>query len=469
MDEKRDKNISASEEASSPYRDALYSRASEEGNAGYGYNLAQCYARASSGETTSPPKKKNHSGLGVLTVSACLIIGILLVGLFGSGSMFMTSRASAAEATPSRELYDDFTISLVSTDDGSEDLALTIAGEAEADPSAELTAEEIYSIACGCTVGVTVPGYSYNIFGHVSAKTVNGTGIVLSEDGYILTNYHIIEAAYSKGASIIVYTYDGAEHEAEVIGVETDSDLAVLKIQAEGLVPAQMANSEEIHVGQTIYAVGNPLGELTYTMTSGIVSALDRRITTDEHVTVNMFQIDAAINSGNSGGPVFNVYGQVIGVVTAKYSLYGMEGLGFAIPISDACDIASDLVEKGYVSGKAYLGLTMASVSPSVARYYDMVEGVYVYEVEPGSCSEEAGIVEGDIITAIDGKDVLTSSALALTVKEYRAGDSAELTVYRDQEYITVTVIFDEELPAGLDTADAQQGGASAEIDISEG
>jgi len=255
--------------------------------------------------------------------------------------------------------------------------------------------------------------------------------------------------------------------EAETVGIEADSDLAVLKIQAEGMTPAELGDSSSLRVGQTIYAVGNPLGELTYTMTSGIVSALDRNITTDVNVTVNMFQIDAAVNNGNSGGPVFNVYGQVIGVVTAKYTLYGMEGLGFAIPADEACRIASDLVEKGYVAGKAYLGLTLASVSPSAARYYDMVEGVYVYGVEEGSCAETAGLAVGDVITAIDGTAVAETAELAKAVKSYCAGDSAVLTVWRDQEYLQITVVFDEELPAAPE--EGVQAGASGDIVVRQG
>ena len=176
------------------------------------------------------------------------------------------------------------------------------------------------------------------------------------------------------------------------------------------------------------------------------------------------------MNNGNSGGPVFNTCGQVIGVVTAKFSQDGMEGLGFAIPISDACSVARDLVEKGYVTGKAYLGLTMASVSQSVAKYYGMVQGVYVYGVEAGSCAEEAGLMPGDIITAIDGESVLTSSELAKAVKLYRAGDSAELTVYREQEFIRVTVVFDEELPAEpVPEAERGMGASSEEIVVREG
>ena len=195
-------------------------------------------------------------------------------------------------------------------------------------------------------------------------------------------------------------------------------------------------------------------------MTSGIISALGRRITTDEAVIVNMFQVDAAVNNGSSGGPVYNVYGQVIGVVTAKYNMFGMEGLGFAIPMNDACRIAGDLVEKGYVTGKAYLGMSFANVSPSSARYYDMVEGVYICSVEEGSCSEAAGLQPGDIITAIDGAPVKTASELMKAVREFNAGDSAELTVWRSKDAVlNVTVVFDEELPPvpAQDAQDAPQ------------
>lgn len=455
MEDSREKKAIASKEPASAYRDALYSQAPTEGPS-YGYNLAQCYARVSGGAQTPSQKKKKHSGAGFLAAAAFVLICVLAVGLFGSGSMILSGQASAAgEETPSREIYEDYTAAAGNEYD--ECFTLEVPEETELE---ELPAQELYAVACSCTVGVTVPGYASNVFGQVSSTTVNGSGIVLTEDGYILTNYHVIQAAYTNGAQVLVFTYNGTEHEAEVVGVETDSDIAVLKIEideSDGLAPAWMGDSSEINVGQPIYAVGNPLGELTFSMTSGIVSALDRRITTDENVTVDMFQIDAAINNGNSGGPVFNAYGQVIGVVTAKFSLSGMEGLGFAIPINDACEIARDLVEKGYVSGKAYLGLTMATVSSSAARYYDMVEGVYIYGVEEGSCAEKAGLQVGDVITAIDGQSVLSEEELAKAVKQYRAGDRAELTVYRGQDDITITVVFDEELPAGAEEPDQEE------------
>ena len=444
MDQDRDNMTPGAERGDASYSDAYYREAPDERRACYGYSPAQCYARAS-----DPPQPKTQrsgngrTGIGAMITLICAIFVLTAALLISSGLFFSSPVSASGEAAESNELYEEYTATVTYAEDPALPLEYHSVDEAET-----LSAEEIYVSACQFTVGVAIPGYSANIFGQSSAATVTGTGIILSEDGYILTNYHVIETAYETGAALRILTFEGLEYDAEVIGVETDSDLAVLKIEAYGLVPAVLGNSDEMRVGQTIYTVGNPLGELTYTMTSGIISALNRRITTDEDVTVNMFQIDAAVNNGNSGGPVFNACGQVIGVVTAKYSLDGMEGLGFAIPINDACSIAFDLVEKGYVSGKAYLGLQFADVSPTVAQYYDMVQGVYICSVEPGSCAEEAGLQNGDIIVAIDGKSVGTSTELVQAVREYRAGDSAELSVWRGKETVSVTVVFDEELPA---------------------
>ena len=448
MEKDRDSmDYSEAGEPSSAYSDAYYQAAPEVRRSCYGYSPAQCYAHASGKEdapAAEAAKPRRISGASVAVVCA---ICLLTVSLLFSGSVFLNYQASAAdpseEQESSRELFEEYT----SAGAGGSDGALILDRHSMTGGS-ELSAEEIYVAACRSTVGVTIPGYAYNIFGQPGASAVTGTGIVLSEDGYILTNFHVIETAYENGTSILILTYEGDEYGAEVVGIETDSDLAVLKIDAEGLTAALLGDSDEMRVGQTIYTVGNPLGELTYTMTSGIISALGRRITTDEAVIVNMFQVDAAINNGNSGGPVFNACGQVIGVVTAKYSQFGMEGLGFAIPINDACRIACDLVEKGYVTGKAYLGMSFANVSPSVARYYDMVQGVYICSVEEGSCSETAGLQPGDIIIGIDGEAIGTTSELIKAVRSYSAGDSAELTVWRGKEILSVTVVFDEELPA---------------------
>lgn len=187
-----------------------------------------------------------------------------------------------------------------------------------------------------------------------SSAAVSGSGFIASSDGYIITNYHVIQNAYEGNFDINVMTHDGTKYIATVVGTEQDNDIAVLKIDAEGLNPVTFGDSDELAVGDTVYAVGNPLGELEFSMSTGHVSAKDRAITTEESATpINVFQIDAAVNSGNSGGPVYNDQGQVVGVVNAKYSATGVEGIGFAIPANDAVSIANDLITKGYVTGKA--------------------------------------------------------------------------------------------------------------------
>lgn len=314
-----------------------------------------------------------------------------------------------------------------------------------------MAASDIYTMACSQVVGVTTEVTYTNAFGMTSSGAVTGSGFILTGDGYILTNYHVIEYAAKGNYKISVILYNGDTYEAKIVGYESDdNDIAVLKIEAAGLNPATLGSSDSMHVGDTVYAVGNPLGELAYTMTRGMISALDRDITTQdsttrESKTINMFQFDAAVNSGNSGGPVYNEYGEVIGVVTAKYSNAGVEGLGFGIPINDAVEIANELIEHGYVSGKAYMGISVQTVSSEVARYYNMVEGAYVYTVDSSSCAAKAGLQMGDIITAIDGKEIKTSSDLVSAKKKYKAGDTAKLTVYRGGKYLELSITFDED------------------------
>ncbi len=318
--------------------------------------------------------------------------------------------------------------------------------------ASENTANEnatyIYEIAKQQVVGITMEiTYGYNIFGQATAASVSGSGVIITEDGYILTNYHVIEEASESGYQPTVMMYDETSYDAEIVGFDEDSDIALLKIDADGLNAAELGDSSDLAVGQTVYAVGNPLGELAYTMTSGMVSATDRAITTESDVAINMFQIDAAINSGNSGGPVYNTGGQVVGIVTAKYSATGVEGLGFAIPISDAAHIANQILEFGYVTDKASLGVATKTVSSSVARYYNMVEGAYINSIDPGSAAENAGLQTGDIITALDGQAVAGASELTSMLKQYHAGDTAEITVWRSGSELTLSVTFDERLP----------------------
>ena len=311
------------------------------------------------------------------------------------------------------------------------------------------TANDIYSVGCRQTVGISLEITSSNIFGQTSASAVAGTGFIITSDGYIMTNYHVIEPAYENNYKITVLFKDGTSYDASVTGFEEDSDVAVLKIDANDLSPVSIGNSDNIAVGDSVFAIGHPLGELDFSMTSGRVSALDRSITADRNsAPINMFQFDAAINSGNSGGPVFNESGEVIGIATAKVGSSGVEGLGFAIPINDAADIANELITKGYVSGKAYLGVDIDTRYTSVyAQYYNLPEGAYVYNVESGSCAEKCGLAAGDIITQMGDEPIGSYSDLNAAIKQFKSGESVEIVVYRANEYVTLTVTFDESRP----------------------
>lgn len=318
--------------------------------------------------------------------------------------------------------------------------------------SREKTATELYyDVAVHQTVAITTEITYTNIWGYTSSGAVKGSGFILSSDGYIMTNHHVIEDAVKGGYEIKVLLYDGSEYVADVVGYEEDNDVAVLKIDAAGLNAVTLGNSDDMKVGEQVYAVGNPLGELEFSMTSGMVSATDREISTGDSgisTTISMFQIDAPINSGNSGGPVYNSRGEVIGIATAKYSSTGVEGLGFAIPINDAAAIAQDLITDGYVHGKASFGITAGTVTAAAAQYYGLVEGAIVGSVTAGSAADKAGLKESDIIVAVDGKTIASQSDLVSAKRDYRAGDTVELKVYRGGEYLTLSLTFDEEAPS---------------------
>ena len=387
----------------------------------------------------------------VLTVTAICLATLLLCGAACFGTVNYLQRQNASQTSAAS--------AAVRLPDAGESgyTAALLAGKTAASSGA-LSATEIYELACKQVVGISTTFTGYNMFGQLSSNAVSGTGFILSADGYILTNNHVVEDALSSGSTVTVKLYDGSEYDAEIVGVEgTDNDIAVLKINATGLTPVTLGNSDEMQVGESIYVVGNPLGELTYTMTAGIISALDREIAADRNTTVNMFQLDAAVNSGNSGGPVYNSRGQVIGVVTAKYNSTGVEGLGFAIPVNDARAIAEEIVEHGYVTGKPYLGIVVTNMTESEAQRYNTVAGVYVYSVSEGSCAEKAGLQQGDVIVELGGKAVATTSDLATVKKDYKAGDSCELKFYRSGKYQTVTVVFDEEPAQTADTGSASE------------
>jgi len=308
--------------------------------------------------------------------------------------------------------------------------------------------EYIYDMALQQVVSINIQVPTVSIFGTVSASSVSGSGFIISTDGYILTNFHVIEPALQNELVINVIMSNGAYYEAQVVGYEIANDVALLKIEATDLNAAILGNSDNIRVGQRVYAVGNPFGNLVYTMTDGIISALDRDVTV-EGITINTFQFSAAVNTGNSGGPIYNQNGEVIGIVTAKLMRGNVEGIGFAIPINDAIEIASGLIEHGYIAGRPLLGITGQTVTTGNAEYYGWVVGVFVRATNPGSAAEIAGIEAGDIIIALSDVDVTCMDSLRRTMRRYRAGDTATLTVWRNGRIFDTDITFDEDLYAG--------------------
>lgn len=312
-----------------------------------------------------------------------------------------------------------------------------------------MTPEQLYAANLASCVGITV-NTTVNIFGQTTTSAATGSGFVLTQDGYIVTNYHVIEdAAKDSSVSIEVSFADGTKYTAKLVGGEQDNDIAVLKIDATGLQHVTLGDSSQLVVGESVYAIGNPLGELTFTFTGGYVSAKDRSVTMSDGTVMNMLQTDTAINSGNSGGPLFNEYGQVIGIVSAKLSSSSnseasVEGLGFAIPINDVKDMVTSIIEHGYVTGKPNVGILMKDV-PQEAQQYGVPAGSEVLAVLDGSGAGKAGLQAGDIITAVNGTAVSGSEALKAAVQDCKAGDKVTFSVYRDGDTVELEITLDED------------------------
>ena len=325
---------------------------------------------------------------------------------------------------------------------------------AKVDTGKLMTPAEVYAANVNSTVGITT-SVTTNFWGFQTTSAASGSGFILTGDGYVLTNYHVIESSNS----ISVTLYDGKSYDAVLIGYDESSDIAVLKIDAEGLTPVVLGDSDNLNVGDSVVAIGNPLGELTFTMTAGVVSALDREITLSNSVTMNLIQTDCAINSGNSGGALFNLYGEVIGITNAKYSGSGsgasIDNIGFAIPINHVRGIVESIIENGYVA-KPYIGVIVSDVSEETMGY-GLPAGAAVKAVSEDSPAEKAGLQVNDIITAVNGKEISGRTGLSEAVSAASVGDTLTLTVYRQGNTISVDVTVGEQIQSALANEDNRQ------------
>ena len=384
-----------------------------------------------------PVKKKNRMGLKLTAMALCCA---LVGGAIGGGIVWGVSNGSAEET------------------------AINVSGRTveavrlnQVDGKTEMTDAEVYAANVNSTVSINVTGATgYNIFGQPVQSASSGSGFILTTDGYIVTNYHVVEDAQAIQATL----YDGTEYDAQYVGGDEDYDIAVIKVDATDLQPVTLGDSDGLHVGDRVLAIGNPLGELTFSMSGGMVSSVNRAINVDG-TPFNMIQTDASINPGNSGGPLLNSYGEVVGIVSAKYSSTSsqetVEGLGFAIPINDVISMVKDIMTNGYVTNKPYLGITPGTMNAQLAAQfrYDIDRGVFVYSVEEGSAADQAGLQMGDVITKIDDTEVNSVEELNAAKKQYSAGDTAVLTVYRGGETITVEITWGA-VPADQQTQEAQ-------------
>ena len=386
------------------------------------------------------PVKKNRMGL---KIAALALVCALLGGAVGGGVVWAVGNGgSATEVNVSSR---PATAVAVKTVDG----------------KTAMTDAEVYAAGVNSVVSINVTGTSgTNFFGQPVKTASAGSGFVLTKDGYIVTNYHVVKDA----DTVKVTMYNGDEYDAKYVGGDEDYDIAVIKVEATDLQPVTLGDSDKLNVGDHVLAVGNPLGELTFSMSGGMVSSVNRAINVSG-TPFNMIQTDASINPGNSGGPMFNHYGEVVGIVSAKYSSYSnssVEGLGFAIPINDVFAMIQDIMTNGYITNKPYLGITGGSMTEQMAAQYryDIKEGVFVYSVEEGKAAEKAGLQMGDVITKVDDHDIKSMEDLTAVKKQYAAGDTSTLTIYRSGETMTVELTWDA-VPADQQNEEETQSGSS--------
>lgn len=392
-------------------------------------------------EITPKKQKKNRGRLNLIAVALCCS---LLGGLLGAGGVLLAGNLTQR---PEKDRNQQLTVMVEGRREKS-----TIE-TVQTDTGKLLTPAEVYAANVNSTVGITT-SVTTNFWGFQTTSAASGSGFIISTDGYILTNYHVIEDS----DSITVALYDGTTHDAALIGYDESNDIAVLKVEAENLTPVVLGDSDHLNVGDSVVAIGNPLGELTFSLTAGLVSAMDREVTLSNSVTMNLIQTDCAINSGNSGGALFNLYGEVIGVTNAKYSSSSsseasIDNIGFAIPINSVRSIVESIIEKGYIASP-YVGIGVLDVSEET-QMYGVPAGAAVQTVTGDSPAAQAGIQVGDVITAVNGAEV-TSSSLVELVGNSEVGDQLTMTIYRQGQTLDITVTVGEKIQSALANEELQ-------------
>lgn len=382
-----------------------------------------------------PPKKKNHKRSVVALALCCSLLG----GILGAGGVVLAQNLGAA---PRGDRRGSVSVLVEGNRKTSE------IQTAQVNTDKVMTEAEVYAANVPSTVGITT-SITTNFWGFQTTSAASGSGFIISDDGYILTNHHVIE----NSNSITVTMYDGSAYEAALVGYDASNDIAVLKIEATGLTPVVLGDSDTMNVGDHVVAIGNPLGELTFSLTSGLISAKDRQITMSGGATMNLIQTDTAINSGNSGGALFNMYGEVVGVTNAKYSSSSsgasIDNIAFAIPINTIRPIVESIIENGYVS-KPYIGVTVSNVS-SEAQLYGLPQGAAIQSVMEDGPAQKAGLEVGDIITSANGTEITGSSDFVSFVRKMAVGETLEVEVYRKGQTRNFTITVEEQRQAALE------------------
>ena len=382
-----------------------------------------------------PKKKKKFNGKRVVRSAVALV----LAAAMGFAGGFVGAKFGGSGKVVIQQVAPSSTADSASGSDSS----ITAASSS----GSSLTTEQVADLVSPSVVVITTEQVVYSQwswYGQNQVESGAGSGVIISSDGYILTCAHVVD-----GASNITVTINDKDYTATLVGEDTTSDIAVIKIDADGLTPATVGDSDSLKVGQNVMAVGNPLGELGGTVTGGMISALNRSVTiqgTNSTNTMSLIQMDASVSPGNSGGGLFNMNGELVGIVNAKSSSSDAEGLGFAIPINDAIKVAQELLENGYVTGRPYLGITYLAVTDAQTASQLGVNayGVYVVEVVKGGPAEKAGLQAGDRIVSVDGTEIASKDDLGTLMQKHAAGDTLSITIARDGQMQTVNVTLGE-------------------------